>query len=395
MTKQATNIQAGGRLVTILSISAVGGLALAVTSVIPKWAQAFPQMPLAAIELLVTLANLGALITLLFNPWLTRRWGSKRVIFAGLLLGAGAGCLPVWLRSYGAIAVSRFFLGLGLGLYAPHGISLIVHHYQGAQQTRLLGYQTGIGALGSTMIMLLVGALASRNWRWVFWIHGLLLLVALAVGRFLPTDRPQSVASEVRVPLPRSAGWLILLTFWTYLVIWGVQLKLPSFFSEKGFGGAQVTSLTLALMNLGGFAAGMLFGRSYRLWGRHVLTAGYMTAAVAVFGLLLAPNQGLAIMAAVGFNFAYSFTGPYLVVRSQQGLAPNQVEEMSSYLTIVTIVSAFLAPIWWNLLGEIGWGPLTQNVLVWVIALLLLLALIVALVQSHLRRIKRGNQPRT
>lgn len=365
--------------VSILSLSTVTGITTAITGIIPQFKRAFPRVPTTLIEWVVTIANCSALITLLLNPRLTNRWGLRPVVISGLLLSAVMGLIPAFTTNFTVIMLSRLGLGLGVGLFSPHAISLLTHSFTGELRARLLGYQTGLSALGNAVLLGLAGLLIGISWHAVFWLYGGLVIIAGLVARFVPEPTSATpVTTTEQASLPRHQWLLLGLTFITYLLIWGVQLKLPSFFAARHFGNAATINLTLAAMNIGGLLAGLTFGYLHRILHRYTLTLGYAGAAGSVLVLWLAPNATIAIGAAVFFNFIYSYTGPYLVFTSNTGLDASQVNVLSSYLTIATIISAFFAPLVWNGLGQLGPQSLTANVLIWIMLILGGLAVLTA-----------------
>ncbi|MBU7449407.1 MULTISPECIES: MFS transporter [Lactiplantibacillus] len=365
--------------VSILSLSTVTGITTAITGIIPQLKRAFPRVPTTLIEWVVTIANCSALITLLLNPRLTNRWGLRPVVISGLLLSAVMGLIPAFTANFTVIMLSRLGLGLGVGLFSPHAISLLTHSFTGELRARLLGYQTGLSALGNAVLLGLAGLLIGISWHAVFWLYGGLVIIAGLVARFVPEPTSAApVTTTEQASLPRHQWLLLGLTFITYLLIWGVQLKLPSFFAARHFGNAATINLTLAAMNIGGLLAGLTFGYLHRILHRYTLTLGYAGAAGSVLVLWLAPNATIAIGAAVFFNFIYSYTGPYLVFTSNTGLDASQVNVLSSYLTIATIISAFFAPLVWNGLGQLGPQSLTANVLIWIMLILGGLAILTA-----------------
>jgi predicted MFS family arabinose efflux permease len=365
--------------VSILSLSTVTGITTAITGIIPQLKRAFPRVPTTLIEWVVTIANCSALITLLLNPRLTNRWGLRPVVISGLLLSAVMGLIPAFTANFTVIMLSRLGLGLGVGLFSPHAISLLTHSFTGELRARLLGYQTGLSALGNAVFLGLAGLLIGISWHAVFWLYGGLVIIAGLVARFVPEPTSAApVTTTEQASLPRHQWLLLGLTFITYLLIWGVQLKLPSFFAARHFGNAATINLTLAAMNIGGLLAGLTFGYLHRILHRYTLTLGYAGAAGSVLVLWLAPNATIAIGAAVFFNFIYSYTGPYLVFTSNTGLDASQVNVLSSYLTIATIISAFFAPLVWNGLGQLGPQSLTANVLIWIMLILGGLAVLTA-----------------
>ncbi|MFC6182577.1 MFS transporter [Lactiplantibacillus daowaiensis] len=364
---------------SILSLSFVSGVTTVITGIIPQLTQQFPTAAPTLIEWLVTSANLSALITLLLNPYLTRRFGSRHVVISGLLLSAVAGALPLLLTNLTLIMASRIILGLGIGLFSPHAIGLIAHTYHGELRARLLGYQTGLSALGNAVLLVLAGWLVLLSWRAVFLLYLILAVLAFLAVKALPATTETTTTTHQHAKLPASRWILLALTFMTYLLIWGVQLKLPTLFTERHFGNASVLNLTLAAMNLGGLLAGLTFGKLHQHLHRYTLMLGYAGAALTVFILWWTTSAPIGIAAAVGFNFIYSYTGPYLVFTSQADLTGHQIDTMSSRITIATIISAFFAPLVWNWLGTLGPATLTTNVLGWIAASLTLLTLLTGL----------------
>lgn len=361
--------------ISILSLSTVSNITTVITGVIPQLRQEFPNVPTTMIEWLVTIANFSALLTILPNPFLSRKLGIKKVVIIGLLISAITGIIPAFSNNFLLIMCSRFTLGLGVGLFTPHAISLIAHNYSGELRAKLLGYQTGLTALGNAILLGLAGLLVGI-WHAVFGLYLILIFIAILIGLFVPEpEKPSIETKNSKVKLPWQKWQLIILTFITYLLIWGVQLKLPSYFEIKQLGNPQIINLTLSAMNLGGLVAGLLFGTLHKKIHRFILTIGYLGAALTVLILWATDTSYIAITAAILFNFVYSFTGPYLVFASNQGLESEQINLLSSYLTISTIISAFFAPLVWNYLGNFGPQNLTSNVLLWITVTLFIISI--------------------
>ncbi|MEE6716626.1 MFS transporter [Schleiferilactobacillus harbinensis] len=379
---------------SILSISLVGGVSTLITGILPQLEREFATVSTTMVEWLVTAANISALVTLLANPYLTHRWGIKKVVVTGLWLAALTGVIPLFTHVYWLVLLSRLALGLGIGLFSPHAIGLIAHTYHGELRARLLGYQTGLGALGNALFLALAGLVVAFSWRNVFLLYLLLGGVALLASAGLPASEAAVPADQLAVKkLPVSRWLLVALAFVTYLLIWGVQLKLPRLFLDRAFGSAELANWTLSAMNMGGLLAGLTFGRVHRHLHQYTLTLGYAGAALAVVLLLTTANTLVAVGSAVFFNFIYSYTGPYLVYRSQLDLPPAQIDAMSSWLTIATVISAFFAPPVWNFLGALGPGTVTTNVLLWAAGLLGLIAVAVTAFFRHQPQpiLERGN----
>lgn len=329
-------------LTSILSLSAVSGVSTLITGITPQLQREFPNIPTTLIEWSVTLANLSALVTLILNPKLTQKFGVRQVVVFGLLLSGVFGALPALSASFAWLLTCRVLLGLGIGLFSPHAISLIAHVYHGEFKTRLMGYQTGISALGNALLLAVAGILIALSWRAVFGLYLILIPLAGLAYRMIPKHTSLTPTKQAgRQKLPRLQISLCLLAFVTYLIIWGVQLKLPALFVQHHLGNSQLANWTLSAMNLG--------------------------AALSVLVMLLSKQPALAIFSAIFFNYIYSYTGPYLVWRSSLNLSDHLIDLVSSTLTIATIISAFFAPVLWNWIGQFGFSTLVDNVLLWIV----------------------------
>lgn len=363
-------------LASILSLSAVSGVSTIITGITPQLHQQFSRVPTTVIEWTVTVANLSALLTLMLNPCLTTKFGVRRVVISGLLVSGIFGAMPAFVTNFYFLFICRVLLGLGIGLFSPHAISMIAHVYKGDFRARLLGYQTGISALGNAVLLAIAGLVITISWHAVFAIYLLLVPIAILAFTYLPNVASgERQNNQPKEKLPGLQLGLCILAFFTYLIIWGVQLKIPVLFSTHHIGTAAVANWTLAAMNIGGLAAGLTFGRLHKRFGGFTLSIGYFGAGLSVLAMILFQSPLMIIGAAVFFNFIYSYTGPYIVYRSNLGLSDQLINQVSSYLTIATIISAFFAPVVWNWIGRFGPGDLADNVLLWIALLLILIAI--------------------
>ncbi|MHC5229687.1 MFS transporter [Enterococcus sp. LJL99] len=335
--------------VGILSLSLVTGAATAVTTIIPLIAQNFPEQSLTSIESLITISSLSALVTILMNEFIVQWIGLKKTIIIGLLMGMIAGIAPFFFTSYILFYCTRILLGLGIGLYSPHAISLIALFYTGEQRNTLLGMQMGISALGNALLLISSGWLASFYWKAAFFVYLLLGVIALLIYIFVPAIKTNKKGSnQEKTSLSMTIKSYLLLCFITFLIIWGVQLKIPSFLINQGIESSKTAGMILSGMNIAGMAAGFLFGFVYKKIATFLLPVGFLGAALSVLGMINSSTVGAIFFFAVLFNFLYSFTGPTIVLKINQFSAENQLTKVNSLLTMTTILSSYAAPFVWN-----------------------------------------------
>ncbi|UUX35429.1 MFS transporter [Fundicoccus culcitae] len=339
--------------ISILSLSTVTGAATAITTIIPLMVIAFPNQSQAAVESLVTIASLSALVTIVFNDCFTRRLGVKKTILLGLIGAIIFGIMPYFLTDFYAILASRILLGLAIGLYSPHAISLISLSYSGQERTTLLGMQMGISGLGNAIFLFAAGILAAITWQTTFFVYLLIACVALLVFRFVPeVDLPIARKNTPSTPINIPVLTYSLLCFITFLIFWGVQLKLPSLLVEKGIVASEASGLILGTMNIAGMLAGFAFGSCYRKVQTLLLPIGFIGAAVFIFSMVYLDGFVSLLIVVNCYNFIFSFTGPTIVLKVNQHALDHQLTQANSMVTTATILSSFVAPFVWNPISE-------------------------------------------
>lgn len=253
------------------------------------------------------------------------------------------------LNNYLFFFLTRICLGLAIVLYAPHGISLISYFYTGQERTVLLGMQMGITALGNAILLFLSGTLAGFGWQFTFLLYLSLGIVALLVFFFVPNIALKTTEkNQTKTTFSLNLIHYLLLCFVTFLIIWGIQLKLPTYLTHIGIVSSEKSGLLLGAMNVAGMLAGLAFGYLYKYLNILLLPLGYLAAGLSVVGLLLFHGWGVSFFFCVLFNFVYSFTGPSIILKINQLAKPEQVTKANSLIMTTTILSSYVAPFFWN-----------------------------------------------
>lgn len=312
-------------------------------------ALAYPDHTLSDIEALVTISSLSALITILLNERIIKRLGLKSTIISGLLLGMFSGIFPFFTSNYFIFVLSRFILGLGIGLFSPHALSLISLFYKGDERTVLLGMQLGITALGNAILLTLSGWLAAINWQFTFIVYLFLGFIAVLIWKYVPNVKIKySSKKTMKHSISKPIKKLLILNFFTFLIIWGVQLKIPSYLMENGITSSKNAGIVLGSMNIAGMFSGLVFGFSYKKLKDFLLPLGFIGAAISVLGIVTSQSWGDILFFSVVFNFVYSFTGPYLTLKINLRTTESQLTMVNSMIITTTILSSFAAPFFWN-----------------------------------------------
>lgn len=133
---------------------------------------------------------------------LARRFGERRLIFAGIVaMALGLALLPVG-RGLVPLTVTTGLLAVGMGLQNPSALALISRMTEEHRQGGTLGVTRSLGALARGVGPIWGGwAFGGLGAAWPFWSAASLMVVALAVSvpvlrRSRPVPEPVAVAPE-------------------------------------------------------------------------------------------------------------------------------------------------------------------------------------------------------
>ncbi|MEZ5653562.1 MAG: Bcr/CflA family efflux MFS transporter [Burkholderiaceae bacterium] len=298
-----------GKVVVANIIAQITFGLLAMTICLPsiqEWGQIF-----GADQASVQLTFSGYVITygaiqLLFGP-LSDRFGRKRMLMVGLVVGGLASILAALATSLPALIVARVLQGAGGAASSSVGRAMIQDLFKGPERTRVMAYVGMTMGLMPPAATILGGQIHEAiGWQGNFVVMAVLAVVLLITGSFgLPMDRarPPSerhwlremasgyalLARERRFPM-----YVIILassvaTFYTFLS--GAPLVLKSYGVGPAGVGFYIMVVPLSYV-VGNFGTTRLISRVGENWLMNVGQAVTIT--------------GIALMTALGFAGLHS-----------------------------------------------------------------------------------------
>ncbi|MER2266965.1 MFS transporter [Methylobacterium oxalidis] len=339
---------------------------------LPVWQSEF-GLGYAALALVRSLYN-GALAALQMpSSQLAQRLGARAVLVFGTLLSACGYALAG--ASGGLIGLCAALTLSGAGSSTQHPLaSAVIARAFGRSAHGPLGTYNFAGDLGKATVPALVGLLLTlTDWRSALWLIAFLgVLVALAVGRLLPSDRPSRSETPHKslrtVPLGSNAttgrtGFQLLvgISMLDNAARAAFLLYLPFLLQEKG---AALTTVGFALSAV--FIGGAL-GKAVCGWLGHRLgvtrtvlltETGTAAAILAVISLPLAPVLVLLPVLGLMLNGTSS-----VLLGTVAELAPGgRVERaFAVFYTFTLGGSALAAPLLYGRLGDVV-GPIGATV---------------------------------
>lgn len=159
-------------MATLAMSGSVAGSAIAAISA------DFPKTPISTIQLLSTLPGLGALIITLIAGQMAMRISKKNLVLLGVALVTIGGLIPAfWNSSMIGLLACSVILGMGVGFISTTNPMLLSQYFDGEERSSMMGINTGMTSLGSMILMGVGGVLGGQNWRNLYWVFAVGILV--------------------------------------------------------------------------------------------------------------------------------------------------------------------------------------------------------------------------
>src|SRR6185369_13438704 len=236
-----------------------------------------------ALALPITVFNLVSAFLQTPAGFLVDRFGPRRLLIGGLLLGAGAIALAALLASYWALVIAFGLLGLANTVYHPADYAILSHTIAGKRVGQAFSIHTFCGYMGGAFAPIgIANCAAFWGWQVAFLVaSGLGVAAALLLivkGSIL--DRPVAGAADPDATAKRAAqetslqkkdGWALLLSKPILLnLLFFVLLALSNGgvqnYSVVALGALHGTTVTVANYALSGFLLMSALGVSLGGW---------------------------------------------------------------------------------------------------------------------------------
>ena len=116
--------------------------AAAVAPALKPISQAFPEISVFKVSLVVTLPALAVAITGFGVGYLADRFGIVKIYLCSLIIFVVAGTSGYYLDTFESILAVRFVLGIGIAGISLATTGLIAEYYTGADRAKVIGYQS-------------------------------------------------------------------------------------------------------------------------------------------------------------------------------------------------------------------------------------------------------------
>jgi MFS family permease len=337
--------------ISLLSISLFLMMAPQISSALPLMYHAFSGVDQAGVETLSTIPNFGIVIGLLISPLLVNKFGQKPVIITGLLVTLITGTFPMYSSDYTLILISRFLIGLGIGLFNSMAVSLIPQFYKTSEEqlASMIGYQNVMGSVGAAISSFLISYLVTISWHAAFAIYFLVIPALILFAFFVPLPKKELVISataenQVKQQINNKIVLISILMFFIFLFYMPVSYSLPSLIVDKGLGTSSTAALIAGLSTLVGIPIGASFGFFFKHLHDKVFPLGFALVALGFVLIAFSPNIIFLFFSVIVLGFGFGIGVPYMYNWLDWAAPEGSVNLATTSVLVFVNVGCFISP---------------------------------------------------
>ncbi|MBO3286191.1 MFS transporter permease [Paenibacillus polymyxa] len=344
----------------LLSISLVLTSASAISAIIPMMLNQLPGVSSSLIESIVTIPSFSMMLFVLLSGPISSRLGKKNTVLLGLLLVVIGGILPMLTTNITWILALRLVLGAGLGMFNSLAVSLISDFFEGDERAQLVGFQSAVQGLGSSLATFVAGQLALIDWPFAFLCYAITIPIALLFFFIIPEPEREEPTVSTTGTGQKSGGMSLpvlglgaaLFLFMTFIMI--VYTKTGIMIAEKSMPNAGFLGTALTLFSLSTMIAGFLFGRIYKWFRNYAPFISSLLTATGFVLLWFAQNVTMVTVAMLIIGFSFALFIPYIFTILTK-IVPKGSETISISIAMVgSNLGAFASPYVIKLVGVLS-----------------------------------------
>ncbi|MGJ0684190.1 MFS transporter [Lactobacillus johnsonii] len=331
----------------LMSTSVVGAAIAAI-------AKSFPREPISKVQMLSTIPQLGQVIATLIFTWLTYRMTRKNVSLLAILFVIIGGLIPAFYNNSLNIILSCMIgIGFGTGLISNVGPVLLQEHFEGEARATVMGWSVGFNNVGMMAFTAIGSALGSSDWRNLFWIYAIGVVIFLITYFMVPQDtrlkREKNNAGKASTwatlkNINKLTYIYLLITFFTSIAITMFMANQSIVLAGKGMG-TGYTGLVTAIGNIGGILTAAFLGKIRKFTKNYTIAYGFIAFALSFVFVLFFDNIAMHIVGNMFSGIGIVLINATIPFQLSNLADKSEFPLVISMNTLISSIAGALAPI--------------------------------------------------
>lgn len=299
-------------------------------------------------RLILTVPGLAIALSASPAGWVADKLGRRVLLQAGIALYIVAGSAGLWVDDLIVLLVSRFLLGIAVGMIMVCSMALLTDHFQGPERDRAMGIQSSAMAIGGIAFISLGSVLADMSWRAPFLVY-LMPLGLIPLVYFIVKKPPAGVEENVDGdgPFPFAHGALIYtLALISMLMFYFIPTQLPFLSLELGAQSLKTAGFAVVFSQVFSALASANYQRLRKRFSNpQILIISYSCMAAGFLLLSQASNLFLMYLSMPLIGIGLGFNFPNLGIWLMSRVPSTMRGRASGGLTTSVFLGQFISPL--------------------------------------------------
>jgi len=299
-------------------------------------------------RLILTAPGLAIACSAALAGWVADKLGRRVLLQVGICVYILAGSAGIWVDDLIVLLVSRFILGISVGMIMVSSMALLTDHFQGPERDRAMGQQSSAMATGAIVFITIGSVLADISWRAPFAVY-LLPVLLIPLVYFIISKPPPAEKPEYNVegafPVAH-ASLLYALGFISMVMFYFIPSQLPFLAQELGANSLKIAGFAVVFSQVFSALASANYQRLRRyLDNQQVLLLSYLLMSSGF--VLLSQAQSLLVvyvsMPLIGIGLGFNF--PNLTIWLMSRIPSDMRGRASGGMTSAVFIGQFISPL--------------------------------------------------
>lgn len=337
-------------IIAAISVSGLIYLGNFMTPVISLISAEYPTISDTSIKMLTTIPSLMMVVMSLIAGSLTSKYSIKKIVLFASCFSLVGGLLPVFLKSFTLLLISRFIFGIGHGLIFPMASAIINQLFTGKQRDKIMGIRAGVGALVGACYSAVAGVVGLISWRASMACVAVVIPIALLIAWKCPENEPSRSATKDGGVKEKK------LTTLTYIICFGLffynmlmvtfMTNLSLVLARDGIGTVAQSGTISSINTVSAFVAGISFSFVKGKMKRFTSPLSFGLVCLGFAILFFADSLPMFYVGAACYGLGFGTYNPQLtMVAAQTATKPQYAPVAIALYTSCVGIGQFLASI--------------------------------------------------
>lgn len=326
-----------------------------VSPVLGEIREAFPEANTSLIKMILTLPSFVIIPFSFISGKISTIFKKRNIIIIGLIIYIIAGLGGGLARNIYELLIFRGLIGASMGLIMPFTTSLIADFYEHTERTVMMGLSNATANLGGIIATLAAGILAIYNWRYIFLVYSIAIVILFLVIFKLP-EPPKRANNDEKFSLNNKILLIAASAFFLNIVFYSVITNISLFLKNENIGNSGYSGIAMSFITLAGFLSSILLRQVSKVFKRIRVPFALSVMSLGFLQLSQSFNLTSVLISTFMIGFGLGILKPILFLKVAEFTPKHANAFAISIISNSILFGKFVSPFFIN-----WWGKLFNN----------------------------------